>query len=156
MTTGLEPSVTPLRWSFGRGALIGFVLGIPLIAITLMVLASWGLGDDTRSFRAVLRLTLIFAGAPLVLTAGGIARVAARAATHGTVRALRAGGLVGAAAGPGFVILAAIPLGELPETSLGWLWYLPAGAVPGALLGASISLAVGATGRAVPGDRALD
>ena len=145
MNRDLDPRVhaaSPPRWAFGRGALVGFVVGIPTVALSVMVLARLGIGDPSRSVREVLRLTLIFAGAPLVLTTGGIARVAARAASAGTAHSWRAGALTGAGAGPGFMILAAIPIGSLPESSWGWLWYLPAGAVPGAAIGLLIALSV--------------
>lgn len=143
MSAALEQSSSPARWAFARGALIGFVVGVPLVALTVLVLARWGgLGDPERSFREVLRLTLIFAGAPLVLTAGGVARVAARAATAGVAPGVRSGARTTAVAGPGLLILAAIPLGHLPETAWGWLWYVPVGAVMGAALGAAIALSV--------------
>jgi hypothetical protein len=142
MSAALEQETSAPRWAFGRGALIGFVLGVPMVALTVMVLARCGIGNAEQPFRQVLRLTLIFAGAPLVVTAGGVARVAARAAAPGVLPGVRSGALTCAAAGPGLVILAAIPHGYLPETPLAWLWYVPAGALIGAVLGAVIALSV--------------
>ncbi len=131
------------RAPFALGAAVGFVVGLPAFSATIFLLSLAGLGDTSRSYPDVLRLALLFAGLPIVLTAGGVARVAARAADRGGLAAVRAGATVLAVAGVGLVILVALPVGGLPDHWPLWLWYLPAGSVTGAAVGAAVGAVVG-------------
>jgi hypothetical protein len=135
------------RLAFARGALVGFVVAVPAIATAVYALARLGLGDPSHGASEVLRTSLIFAGLPALLTCGGVARVAARAAARpevGKWRVILAGALPMAAAGGGLVLLAALPLGNLPARSLAYLGYLAAGLLAGAPVGALIGLWEGA------------
>jgi hypothetical protein len=140
----------PPAYAFSKGALLGAVLVIPAMAAAVFVLARFGIGDGAAPFSRALEAAVMFAGVPAILTAGGVGRLAARAVIapdKGTVgRGIGAAALAFAAAGAGLVLLAAIPLGHLPEQPVRWLWVGAAGAVAGAMAGAVIGLWAG-TGR---------
>jgi hypothetical protein len=133
--------------SFGflKGAAIGIVVVIPSVAATVWLLARFGVGKPGVAWVETLRMATLFAGVAAVITAGGIGRLAANAATapggHRTavVRAARAQ----AVAGAGLVLIAAIPHGHLPDRLSAWAWYGVAGAVTGAIDGVVIGVLCG-------------
>ncbi|HEY4056221.1 MAG TPA: hypothetical protein VGM39_06410 [Kofleriaceae bacterium] len=137
------PAIAP-RWGFSRGFLTGLVVEIPAIAATVWVLARLGVGDGSAPFIYVARMTTLFAGLAALLTAGGIGRLAAYASVEGgRRRAMFVGARAHAAASAGLVLIAAIPLGDLPERPIGFLAILIAGAVTGVLCGALIGAVCG-------------
>jgi hypothetical protein len=80
-----------------------------------------------------------------VITAGGVARVAGRAAlVRGSERvmtAVKVGAAAFAPAGVGLLVLTVVPLGILPEQSWRWIWLAFAGGLAGAAAGAAIGRA---------------
>ncbi|HEY4179107.1 MAG TPA: hypothetical protein VGM90_19820 [Kofleriaceae bacterium] len=89
-------------------------------------------------------MATLFAGLAALLTAGGIGRLAAYASVEGgRRRAMFVAARAHAAASAGLVLLAAIPLGDLPERPLGFLPIFVAGAVTGALIGTLIGAVCG-------------
>lgn len=136
-----EPRPPP--FAFWKGAAIGVVVILPLVAATVWVLAQLGVGDRSVPWIVDLRFTAIFAGAATVLTAGGIGRLAAQASVEaggGPKRAVIVAARAQAVAGAGLVVLAAIPHGHLPHAHAAWLWFAIAGAITGALGGAAIGV----------------
>jgi hypothetical protein len=136
----------PPRFGFWKGAAVGAVVVLPIIAATVWVLAHLGLGDDGVPWIVDLRFTAIFAGAATVLTSGGVGRLAAQASVEqsgGIKRAVWIAARTMAVAGAGLVILAAIPHGHLPHRPWKWLWLAFAGAIAGAGSGAVIGLFCG-------------
>ena len=132
----------PPRWAFLKGSLLGFVFALPLTATTVWVLAHLGLGDPT-TYRRTLRFALVFAGIPAMLSAGGVGRVAARAAvaraTGPIRRSVRAGALAFAPAGAGLVLLTALALGG-PASPAGWGFLALVGVGCGLVVGGVIGL----------------
>ena len=131
-----DHTVVP-RSTFWRGAAVGLALGLPIVAVTVY-LAARASSDAAPRLGHVLRLAAVFAGLPLVLTAGGIARVAARRPTF--VAALRASARSSAVVGMAHVILTAVPLGVLPARPVLWIWWAIAGAAQGASVGVVIGV----------------
>jgi hypothetical protein len=120
------------------------VVEIPAIAGTVWVLARLGVGDASAPFFYVARMTTLFAGLAALLTAGGIGRLAAYASVDGgRRRAMFVAARAHAAASAGLVLIAAIPLGDLPDHPLGFLEILFAGAVVGAACGVLIGAVCG-------------
>lgn len=148
----------PVRWGFAVGALAGFVLAVPATALAVYLLARLGLGNPDRSLGDALRFATLFAGLPAILSAGGTARIALRAAAErgGTASAVRAGAATFAAAGVGLVLLCAIPLGGLPDRALPFLGFAAAGVASGAPVGALIGLWAGHAVTLASADDALD
>jgi hypothetical protein len=108
------------------------------------VLARLGLGDADAGFMRIIRLTTVFAGIAAVLTAGGIGRLAAYASVDGgRRRAIFVAARAHAVASAGLVMIAAIPLGHLPERPIGFLPLPLAGIVCGALCGSLIGAVCG-------------
>jgi hypothetical protein len=99
-------------------------------------------GDSAVAFEQILRLTYLFAGVPATLTAGGIGRLAARvSASRRQPRVRRAMWVAGrafAVAGIGLILIAAIPLGQLPEDLWRWWLFAATGLVVGGATGAVI------------------
>lgn len=135
------------RWAFWKGLLTGAAIEIPLLALTVWILARLGVGNPDVELMQLVRLTVVFAGVAALLTAGGVGRVAAYAVVderrgpdgrrrRAILRAARAH----AAASAGLVIIAAIPHGRLPEAPIDWLAFAAGGLVSGAVAGAIIGL----------------
>lgn len=136
----------PPPFAFWKGAAVGAVVILPLVAATVWVLAHLGIGDRTVPWIVDLRFTAIFAGVATVLTAGGIGRLAAQASVEGEgglKRAIWIGARTQAVAGAGLVVLAAIPHGHLPHHHATWIWYGVAGVIAGAGGGAVIGVFCG-------------
>lgn len=119
--------------------LTGVAIEIPLIAMTVWLVARLGVGNARADFMHVVRLAAVFTGVAAILTAGGIGRLAAYAYVekgrkHGVLVAARTHAIATA----GLVIIAAIPHGELDFRDPAWLALPAAGAVTGALCGATI------------------
>lgn len=134
----------PQPHAFWKAAAIALVPVLPALGVAIWALARLGVGNREASIVEVLRLTVVFAGLACVLTGGGIGRLAAEAgAGGGRRRAAWVGGRTFAVAGAGLAILAAIPLGELPERWPGWVALMAVGAVVGAAGGVLIGLVVG-------------
>jgi hypothetical protein len=131
----------PPPYAFLKGSILGLVVLIPLTALALLLLAQIGIGDRDASYVTLIAFVAVFAGLPAILTAGGIGRVAARTAiARGHARAVAVAALDAAIAGAGLVLLAIVPLGEVPSSLGHWLWISGLGAVAGALGGAVIGL----------------
>jgi hypothetical protein len=108
------------------------------------VLARAGFGDRDAGFMRIMRLTTVFAGVAALFTAGGIGRLAAHAsADGGRRRAMVVAARAHAVASAGLVIIAAIPLGHLPERPIGFLPLPVAGLIAGAVCGALIGAVCG-------------
>ena len=136
----------PPRFGFWKGAAVGAVVVLPLVAAAVWLLARVGIGDASVPWIVDLRFAAIFAGAATVLTAGGVGRLSAQASVEGTGGMRRAVWIAGrtmAVAGAGLVILAAIPHGHLPHHSRSWIWIAIVGAIVGAGGGVVIGLFCG-------------
>jgi hypothetical protein len=126
-----------------KGAVLGLVLLIPLAALAVYLLRLVGVGEPGATYTRVVGFVAVFAGLPAVLTAGGVARVAARlAVARGRGRKWSVFGAVlhTAVTGAGLVILTLVPLGEVPAGRDRWLWILGLGAAAGAIGGLVIGL----------------
>lgn len=134
----------PAPWGFFKGLLTGAAIEIPALAATVWVLARAGVGDPDAEIMRIMRLTTVFAGIAALFTAAGIGRLAAYASAEGgRRRAVFVAARAHAMASAGLVLIAAIPLGHLPETSVGFLPFPLAGLVCGALCGAIIGAVCG-------------
>ena len=128
----------------------GAAIEIPLLALTVWVLARLDVGNPDAELMRIFRLTAVFAGVAALLTAGGIGRLAAYAVFEGAAagddlgrrrrRAIFRAARAHAAASAGLVIIAAVPHGHLPAAPAGWLAFPAAGLVSGAIAGAIIGL----------------
>ncbi len=137
------PVVRP-RFAFFKGFLTGAAIEVPLLAITVWLLARSGIGDPDVGLMRIMRLTTVFAGIAALATAGGIGRLAAAvSAEHGRRRAVFVAARTHAVAGMGLVLIAAIPHGHLPTSPAGWIWLAAAGLIPGAICGAMIGFVCG-------------
>ena len=144
----------PPPYSFLKGSILGLVVFIPLTAMALWLLAQIGIGDRGASYVRLIAFVAVFAGLPAILTAGGIGRVAARAAVEPGRRQSRAvaiAALDAAICGAGLVLLGVVPLGEVPGSLDHWLWITGVGAAAGALGGVVIGLWVSYGSRERPG-----
>jgi len=134
----------PAPWGFFKGLLTGAAIEIPALAATVWVLARLGVGDQSAELMRIMRLTTVFAGIAALFTAGGIGRLAAYASAEGgRRRAIFVAARAHAVASAGLVVIAAIPLGHLPETSWGFVPLPLAGLVCGAVCGAVIGAVCG-------------
>lgn len=136
----------PPSFGFLKGALIGALVVVPLVAVAVWVAARLGIGNRAVTMVQVIRMAALFAGTAGVLTAGGIGRLAAHASTlpGGRRTAIWRASRAQAVASAGLAIIAAIPHGQLPEHPAKWLWIALAGAVSGAVSGALIGVVCGA------------
>lgn len=142
-TRGRLPSA-PAPWGFFKGLLTGAAIEIPALASTVWLLARAGFGDPDAGFMRIMRLTTVFVGIAALFTAGGIGRLAAYASAEGgRRRAVFVAARAHAVASAGLLIIAAIPLGHLPATSLGFIPLPLAGLVCGAVCGALIGAVCG-------------
>ena len=133
----------PPPYAFLKGSILGLVVFIPLTALALWLLAQIGIGDRTASYVRLIAFVAVFAGLPAILTAGGIGRVAARTAVQsgrGQAGAVAVAALDAAVCGVGLVLLAVVPVGEVPGSLDHWLWIIGVGAAAGALGGVVIGL----------------
>jgi O-antigen/teichoic acid export membrane protein len=137
------------RGTFWLGALAGVALGVPLITLLLhAVTEGLGWGPLRTSLEEILWISLAFAGIPALISGGGVARfVAHRMAERGNLdsrRALVTGAATMAVAGVGLTLLAAVPLGAMPDEPRTWAPLgaigLLAGGVTGVALGALVAL----------------
>jgi hypothetical protein len=139
----------PARFAGLQGGLLGLVLLVPAAALAVHALARIGIGDRFVGLGRALRMAVLFASLPALLSGIGLGRVAARAAIapgappRGRRRGIAAAARTGVFAGIGLVVVTAIPLGRLPDEPLRWLWYAAAGGVAGALCGAAIGAVCG-------------
>ncbi len=134
----------PAPWGFFKGLLTGVAIEIPVLAAAVWLLAREGIGNPDAGFIRIMRLTTVFAGVAALFTAGGIGRLAAYAsAVGGRRRAMFVAARAHAVASGGLVVIAAIPLGHMPETSLGFIPIVIAGLIAGALCGALIGAVCG-------------
>jgi hypothetical protein len=131
----------------------GVAIEVPVLTATVWALAQLGIGNPDVPVMRVMRLTTVFAGAAALFTAGGIGRLAAYASIDGgRRRAMFVAARAHAAASAGLVLIAAIPHGQLPGHSLGWLAFPAAGLVAGALCGVLIGLVCGGSASVDIGD----
>lgn len=134
------------RWGFWKGLLTGVAIEVPVLTATVWALAQVGIGNADVPVMRIMRLTTVFAGLAALFTAGGIGRLAAYASLEGgRRRAMYVAARAHAAASVGLVLIAAIPHGQLPGHSLGWLAFVAGGLVAGAGCGVLIGLLCGGT-----------
>lgn len=134
----------PAPWGFWKGLLTGAAIEIPALSVTVWLLARFGVGDPDVGFMQIMRLTTVFAGVAAVLTAAGVGRLAAHASGDGgRRRAVFVAARAHAVAGAGLAIIAAIPHGHVPATSLGFIPIAIAGMACGAMCGALIGAVCG-------------
>jgi hypothetical protein len=132
------------RRGFAKGAAIGALVLIPLLTSIVYIAVRLQHPQEIPTLIEVLRLAGIFAGLPIVITAGGVGRLSAQASLDGgRPRAAWIGGRTLAIAGAGLVLLAAIPNAAIPSDRLGWGLLAFAGAIGGAAIGALVGLACG-------------
>ena len=67
------------RWGFWKGLLTGAAIEVPVLAVTVWLLARLGFGNPEAPMMRIIRLTAVFAGVAAVFTAGGIGRLSAYA-----------------------------------------------------------------------------
>jgi hypothetical protein len=142
----MKPRKIP-RGTFLLGGSVGGALGI-----ALQVLGIFGLTQVLRwgpleaGIDRILSISLIFAGFPTFLAAGGVARLVshrlAEKPAGGLGRAVLRGALAMAAAGMGLALLCAVPLDALPEKPQHWAPMFGVGALAGAVTGAAIGVLV--------------
>ncbi len=80
MSETTETEVYPPAGAFIRGALVGIVIVLPLVIVVVFVLSRFGIGDPGTGLSRVIKFAIMFSALPAALTAGGVARVAGRAA----------------------------------------------------------------------------
>jgi hypothetical protein len=126
--------------------LTGAAIEVPVLSMTVWILAQLGAGNADAPIMRVIRLTTVFAGVAAVFTAGGIGRLSAYAALEGgRRRATYVAARAHAVASVVLVMIAAIPQGQLPEHPVSWLAFAAGGVVSGAASGALIGLVCGGT-----------
>ena len=140
----MKPRKIP-RGTFLLGGLAGGAL-----AVALQVLGIFGLTQVLRwgpleaGIDRILTISMIFAGFPAFLAAGGVARLVSHRLAEkpdgGLGTAVMRGALAMAAAGLGLALLCAVPLDALPEKPLHWAPMFGVGALAGALAGAAIAV----------------
>ena len=135
------------RGTFGLGGLAAAALYLPLITLALQALARLAhVGAAGATDAQILLYAAIFAGIPIFLTGGGVARLVAHRLAESHVpslaRGLIAGVLAMGIAGAGLALLAAVPLGGLPEKPERWWPIFAAGVAAGAVTGLAIGLLV--------------
>jgi hypothetical protein len=139
-----EIPVAKPRWSFFKGMLTGAAIEVPILALTVWVLAQVELADPDAGLMRIMRLTTVFAGIAALFTAGGIGRLAAYASLDGgRRRAVIVAARAHAVASCGLVVIAVIPHGHVPATHLGWVVLACVGLIPGAICGAIIGFVCG-------------
>jgi hypothetical protein len=135
------------RGTFGLGGLAAAALCLPLTTLALQALArSAQLGAAAATDAQVLLSAAIFAGIPTFLTGGGVARLVAHRLVESHAPSLAKGLLTGVLAmgiaGAGLTLLAAVPLGGLPEKPARWWPIFAAGVAVGAVTGLAVGLLV--------------
>ena len=132
----------PPRGAFIKGALLGFVAGIPLFAGLAYALTLLGLRGFSVSFEYAFTTVAALCSIPLILSAGGVGRLAARAAIApergGLTASVIAAARALAVAGVGITLIALIALGGFPQEPRAWALASGFGLVGGAALGALI------------------
>lgn len=137
--SGREISAQKPRWAFWKGLLAGAALEIPLIAVTIWVVARFGIGNPDATFMQIVRLAAVFTGVAALFTAGGIGRLAAYTfVDKGRRKAIIAAARTHAIASAGLVLIAAIPHGHIDFRDFTWLALPLVGMLSGAICGAMI------------------
>ena len=137
--SGREIPAQKPRWAFWKGLLTGAALEIPLIAVTVWVVARFGIGNPDATFMHIVRLAAVFTGVAALFTAGGIGRLAAYTSVEkGRRKAVVVAARTHAIASAGLVLIAAIPHGHIDFQNFTWLALPLVGMVSGALCGAII------------------
>src|SRR5215831_6661297 len=131
------------RGTFSLGGLLATALSLPLTTLALRAVARrMHIGAADASESDVLVFAAIFAGLPTFLSGGGAARLVAHRLVEHPAPTLLRGTIIGAVAlgiaGPGLALLAAVPLGGLPERPATWWPIFAAGAGVGAITGTAI------------------
>jgi hypothetical protein len=132
----------PPRGAFLKGALLGCVIGIPLFAALTYGLTLLGMRAVPYSFEHVFFIVAALGGLPLILSAGGVGRLAARASIAPRRRPML-GGVVAAAralavAGLGVVLIALTAVGGFPLSEREWALAAGAGVLGGLALGSLV------------------
>lgn len=126
---------------FAKGAVLGVLVMIPLISLGIWLANRLGIGEVRPTLIGVLRLVVVFAGVPAVVTAGGVGRLAAQASVDGgRTRAMWMAGSALAFGGIGAIVIGAIPNEVIPASGLGWGALAAVGALAGTLAGVAIGL----------------
>jgi hypothetical protein len=136
------------RGTFLAGALASVALVPPLLALALEAVAhTFHVGPGETPRARILVFAAAFAGLPIFVTGGGVARlVAHRLVESASARAVS--GVVLAAiamgiAGIGAALLTVVPLGDLPDKPVEWWPLLLAGLVSGVVAGIAVGILVG-------------
>lgn len=120
------------------GILRGLLTAIPFLGFLTLHLHFRSEGEfaTALTLRQTLALVSVFAGLPALIAFAGLGRNLAR--RHASLRLIAHGALLGAPAGVGLGILAAVPLGAVNTFEGPWLLLGAAlvGVIMGSLLGA--------------------
>jgi hypothetical protein len=132
----------PPRGAFLKGALLGCVIGIPLFAALTYALTLVGMRAVPYSLEHVFFIVAALGGLPLILSAGGVGRLAARASISPRRRPML-GGVFAAAralavAGLGVVLIALTAVGGFPLSQREWALAAGAGVLGGVVLGSLV------------------
>ena len=138
------PAIAP--GGFKKGVLLATIIVLPGHSTLLRALATDALAVQLTT-REMLATVAVFAGLPALIVFGGIGRNLARRAYQGGISNARRGSLLGAAAGLGLVVLAAIPTATLPLSLLSIIATLGGAAGIGALAGGLLGLWLGRHGK---------
>ncbi len=136
------------RGTFWIGGLASLALQIPLVTAGIYGLTHpVGWGARAHGLEHILSISAIFAGIPALLVGGGVARLAAHRLAErpeiGLAGSLRRAAVTMAVGGIGLALLAAVPLGVLPEHPARWWPVGVVGLVAGALTGLAIAVLAG-------------
>lgn len=127
---------------FGKGAAVGLAVVIPLISLGIWAASRLGAGAERPSMIEIIRLVVVFAGIPAIVTTGGVGRLAAQASDdRGRRRAIWVAARALAMGGAAVMIVAVIPAGVIPAGPWGWVALGAVGAAIGAFAGVLLGLA---------------
>jgi hypothetical protein len=135
------------RGTFLFGGVLGVALAVPLLSLGIFALTQkLGFGPLVAPLDEIFWISLVFSGLPAFVAGGGVARtVAHRGAERADMtlgRALGLGAATMAVGGVGLALLAAVPLGALPDDPRHWAPVGVVGLAAGAVTGLALSLLV--------------
>jgi hypothetical protein len=115
-----------------------------LISLAVYGVGAAGVSEMSPDVIPTLRLVVIFAGLPAIVTAGGVGRLAAVASlAGGRPRAMWVAARAMVFGGAALAVIGAIPAEVIPTSRPAWALLGLAGGVAGAIAGAGIGLACG-------------
>jgi hypothetical protein len=135
------------RGTFWVGGLAAVALAEPLLAVGIYGLTQrLHFGPRAVSLDEIFWISLIFSGIPAWLVGGGVARVVAHRSVERSDmtlgKALALGAVTLGVGGIGLAVLAAVPLGVLPDDPRQWAPIGAVGALAGALTGLAVTVLV--------------